>query len=517
VDYGRFGLPDFKAVPRRDYLLALLSGILLALSYPKPALSALAWFAFLPLFLAIGRKTPKQAFLLGMVTGLTAFGGILYWINIVVTTYGKLPWAVSILVFSLLVAYLALYPAIAACLTRFVEERGVSLFISFPIIWVSLEYIRAWLLTGFPWALLGHTQYRTLPLIQIADITGVYGLSFLIAMANVLFYSLLRAAVSKENRVFPTKEATIFICCLLLTLGYGFYRLNALPGKDTMKVALIQGNIDQSVKWDPAYMLSTVATYEKLSREACVNGADLVVWPESAAPFYFQLEPRMAERLRSLPGELKSCLVFGSPAVEREHGEIRYLNSAFLLSPSGDVLGRSDKLHLVPFGEYVPLARFLPFVHKMVEGIGDFSPGSRLMPLNTGKGEIGILVCFEGIFPELARDYVKAGSRLLVNITNDAWFGRSSAPYQHLSIGVFRAVENRVPLVRAANTGITAVIDSQGHVTGATALFQQAYLNSEIRLGEGRTLYTRFGDVFARLCLIASLAILFSRKSSSSG
>ena len=164
-------------------------------------------------------------------------------------------------------------------------------------------------------------------------------------------------------------------------------------------------------------------------------------------------------------------------------------------------------MHLVPFGEYVPLAKLLPFVNKLVEGIGDFSPGSAITPLNTGKGKIGVLICFEGIFPDISRDYVRAGSRLLVNITNDAWFGRSSAPYQHLSMTAFRAVENRVPLIRSANTGISAIIDSRGYIRRMTPVFTETYLSGEVRLGEGGSLYTRFGDIFAYTCLAAAVLI----------
>lgn len=508
MDYKRFKMPDFNAVPRRDYLMALLSGALLALSFPSPGLSPLAWFAFAPLLLAIGKKTPAKAFRLGFVTGIVAYAGIFYWINIVITTYGKLPWTVSIFLFLLLTAYLALYPAVTAWLVRRGEERGVPLVVSFPFIWVSLELLRSWLLTGFPWGELGHSQYRILPLIQIADITGVYGLSFLIALSNVVIYRIIRGMAAKDHRVFPARSAASLLVLLVLTLAYGFYRLNAPMGGSVMRIALVQGNIDQNIKWDPSFQEETVSIYERLSREACVKGADLVVWPESAAPFYFQGEDKLSSRIKGLSSELKSCMVFGSPAFEAKDGKIRYLNSAFLLSPTGEVLGRSDKMHLVPFGEYVPLSRLLPFVHKMVEGIGDFSAGERAVPLNTGKGEIGVLVCFEGIFPELAREYVRAGSRLLVNITNDAWFGGSSAPYQHLSITIFRAVENRVPLVRAANTGITSIIDKKGHIQGATSIFREGYLSGEINLGEGNTFYTLYGDIFAWLCVAVAAVIV---------
>ncbi|RQW77814.1 MAG: apolipoprotein N-acyltransferase [Geobacter sp.] len=502
-----FGMREHTPATRRDYFLAAFAGGVLALSFPKPGLSFLAWFAFVPLLLAISKKTPRDAFKLGFVSALTAYAGILYWLNIVMTTYGKLHWTVSFSLFIFLAAYLAVYTGLAAFFTRRAEDHGISPLLSFPIVWVSLEYIRSYALSGFPWAILGYTQYRTLPLIQVADITGVYGLSFLIALANVVIYRIIRGVVRKEDAAYPTTSAGLLLLLLVITLGYGFQRLRTPEQGEVLKVALAQGNIAQDVKWDPAYQEQTVAVYEKLSRQGNAGGTDLIVWPESAAPFYFQNDVTYAARIKSLAAELKTSMIIGSPAFESDGKKVSYLNSAFLLAPDGEVLGRSDKIHLVPFGEYVPLARFLPFVNKMVAGIGDFASGASATPLNTGKTKLGVLVCFEGIFPELSRAYVRAGSRMLVNITNDAWFGRSSAPYQHLSMMVLRAVENRVPLVRAANTGITAIIDSRGHVRGATPVFTETYLAGEVRLGTADSFYTRFGDLFAFACLITAVLI----------
>jgi len=513
-------MPEFNSIHRRDYLLAILSGVLVALSFPKPAISLLAWIAFVPLLMALGKKDPAKAFKLGYVCGVTSFGGLLYWLNIVMVSYGKLHWSVSGCLYLLLVAYLALFVAVPVWLVRRGELAGVTPLISFPVIWVGLEYLRSFLLSGFPWASLGYSQFRTLPLIQAADITGVYGLSFAIILTNVVIYRILRGLFGRDTRGYPTRSVVALLGLLIAMVSYGFFRLNQPERGDSLKVALIQGNISQDVKWDPAFQEATVAIYERLSRQAAASGPDLVIWPESAAPFFFQNDPLYAARIRAVARELKSPLVFGSPAFEQEGGERRFLNSAFLLAPSGEVLGRSDKIHLVPFGEYVPLARLLPFVHKLVVGIGDFSPGKEAIPLDTGKGAIGVLVCFEGIFPELSRAFVQAGARVLVNISNDAWYKRSSAPYQHLSMTVFRAVENRVPLVRATNTGITAIIDSRGHVRGATKLFQEAVLTGEVQLGTGDTIYSRFGDVFAGLCLAGTAVIGllgFRRKKSQAG
>lgn len=514
MDYQKLAKPNNRARTQRDYLLSLIGGAFLALSFPKADFSILAWFAFVPLLLAIANKSPAQAFRLGFASGLAAYGGVIYWLNIVMTLYGKLPWPLSFCLFLLLAAYLAMYVGIIAWLMRRGEIAGISPLLSFPILWVGFEYLRSFVLTGFPWAILGYSQYRILPLIQIADITGVYGLSFLIVLANVVFLRIIKGVVMRGPSVYPSKSAALLLLLILLTLGYGFMRLNSAAHGAPLKVVLAQGNIPQDVKWDPAFQESTVAIYERLTRNACAGGSDLVVWPESALPFYFQSNGEYTTRVKSLAAGFKTCMVVGSPAVEQERDQIRYLNSAFLLGPTGLVLGRSDKMHLVPFGEYVPLARILPFVNKMVAGIGDFSPGASITPLDTGKGKIGVLICFEGIFPELSRAYVLAGSRLLVNITNDAWFGHSSAPYQHLSMTVFRAVENRVPLVRAANTGISAIIDNKGHIRVMTQLFKEATLTGEVQLGEGATFYTRYGDIFAELCLALSavIALLSFRK-----
>jgi apolipoprotein N-acyltransferase len=314
---------------------------------------------------------------------------------------------------------------------------------------------------------------------------------------------------SRESRLFPYRSAAVLLVLVVAVLLYGVFRLRQEPVGVPLKVALIQGNIDQGIKWDPGFMEETLSIYERLSRRATAAGVDLVVWPESAAPFFFQEPGLPSDRIIALAREIHAPLIFGSPAFDDNALRRRYFNSAFLVSSSGEVLGRSDKIHLVPFGEYVPLAKMLPFVHKLVEGVGDFSSGDSIATLDIGKGKVGVLVCFEGIFPELSRGYVSAGAQLLINITNDGWYGRSSAPYQHLSMSVFRAVENGVPLVRAANTGISAIIDGKGHVSHATPLFKEDYAVGEVTLGKGGTIYTRIGDLFARLCLVVSTVITF--------
>ena len=495
----------------RRGILAVLSGILIALSFPNAGLSVFAWFALIPMLVALENTTPKTAFRVGFTCGLSAYLGILYWINVVITRYGHLPWAASIPLYLLLVAWLALFYGGAAYLTRVCEQSGFKTALTLPLAWVACDLTRSFLLTGFPWAMLGHSQYRILTVIQIADIFGVYGVTLLIVLSNVVFYRVVRAG-SCEQVTYPAKSALILIVALLVTLLYGFTKLNdAVPdqnqGSRPLSIVLIQGNIPQDVKWSPNFRDRTITTYERLSTTAAGKRVDLVVWPESAAPFFFQDQPVEAERLRSLARELRTFLLFGSPAHELRNGEIVFLNSAFILSPTGDTVARGDKLHLVPFGEYVPLGRFFPFISKLVVGIGDFSPGENAIPLDAGQTKAGLLVCYEAIFPELARAYVRNGARILVNITNDAWFGSTSAPHQHLSIAVFRAVETRTPLLRAANTGISAIIDQNGHIRAMTGLFEEAFERGEIHPGSGDSLYVKLGDSPAWLCLILTTAI----------
>ncbi|NTV48560.1 MAG: apolipoprotein N-acyltransferase [Geobacteraceae bacterium] len=490
-------------------MLAIASGILIALSFPNPGFSFLAWVALVPLLIALEDIAPQTAFRIGLTCGITAYAIILYWLNIVFVRYGHLPWSVSIPVYLLLVLWLAMFFGLSTGIARLGELAGIKAAFTLPVAWVAFDFIRSFLFSGFAWAMLGHSQFRTLPLIQIADLAGVYGITMLIVLANVVLHRALRA-VSGAGVPYPAKSLVILLLLLFGTLFYGFNRLNEpeINESKPLRVALIQGNISQDVKWSPAFRESTIETYERLTREASKGGVDLIVWPESAVPFFFQDEPLQAERIRNLAREMNACILFGSPAHELRNGRSTFLNSAFMLSPNGETVGRADKMHLVPLGEYVPLGNILTFINKLVVGIGDFSPGERAVVLDTGSTKLGIQVCYEVIFPELAREYVRAGARILVAITNDAWFGRSSAPYQHLAISTFRAIETRTPLIRAANTGVTAIVDHNGHISTMTGLFVEAYRTGEIQPGSGESIYLTIGDLPAWLCVLLTGGIV---------
>jgi len=501
----------------RSGLLAIFSGLLIAFSFPTAGFSFLAWVALVPLLIALEGASVRTAFRLGFTCGFSAYIVLIYWVNIVMIHYGHLPLIVSIPLFLLLAAWLALFYGLSTLVMRIGEQVGMKAVFTLPVVWVATDFIRSIILTGFPWTMLGHSQYRTLPLIQIADITGVYGITLLIVLANAVFHRVVRAQFG-SSIPYPAKSALILFVALIGTLYYGFYRLNA-TGTENLKplrVALIQGNIPQDVKWSPAFRDETLTIYERLTREAGKSGIDLIVWPESAIPFFFQDHTEEAERIRRLARELGAYMLLGSPAHELRNGTTTFLNSAFVLAPNGETIARGDKIHLVPFGEYVPLGRYFPFISKMVAGIGDFSAGVHATPLNVGQTQAGLLVCYEAIFPELARNYVRNGARILVNITNDAWFGNSSAPYQHLSMAAFRAVETRTPLVRAANTGFTAIIDQNGHIRSMTALFEEAIRTGEVTPGSGDSIYLKIGDAGAWVCvaIMAGIALIAAIKKS---
>ncbi len=501
-----------RSIRSRDIFLAICSGLLLITIFPGFNLEVIAWFALIPLFYGIRGKRLHHCFYLGLITGFVFFLGLVYWVFIAVSRYGNLNHLLSVFVLTLLVCYLSLFIGTFAFLVRCAEDRlGFKEVSAAPLIWVSLEYVRSFLFTGFPWESLGYSQFLFLPLIQVSDITGVYGISFLIVLVNALLFNISYDWVSRREKGF-FKAVAFTLVLFIASLVYGAWRLGDVCERaqtfPTMKVAVIQGNIDQSKKWDPAFMDETIDIYRDLSLEAAKSSPILTIWPESATPFFFQSNAKHRKTVFNISKETESWLLFGSPAYRQRSGKLEYFNSAFLVSPSGGVLGRYDKVHLVPLGEYVPLGKYLFFVDKLVEGVGAFSPGRSLEPLEFSQGRPGVFICYEAIFPNLVRKFVKRGANFLVNLTNDAWYGKTSAPYQHLSMVTFRAVENRVFIARAANTGVSSIIEPTGKILSATGIFTKAFIVGTIRLGSIHSFYTEFGDLFARICLVITLSLI---------
>lgn len=488
-----------------SWIFALITGILMILSFPKFGSGLFAWFFLVPLLISLREEGLKKAALLGFVVGLTGYTGILYWISYVVVQYGNLPLILGICTTLLLAAYLSLYMALFALGVAFFKKKRAPLCLTVPPWWTLLEYVKSTVLTGFPWENLGHSQYQNLPIIQIAEITGVYGISFLIVLINVLLSEVLWA----ENPRKTGKSLIMGVLIIATVYLYGIWSIKNneanMTNAPTLDISLIQGNVDQSVKWDPHYRKTTMEIYTTLTRRFAPPKGGLIVWPETAVPSFFQDRDEVHERIVNLSRELGSWFLFGSPSYETKDDKLIMYNSAYLLSPKTHQYWRYDKVHLVPYGEYVPLRRFFPFIKRLAHGIGDFGRGKDYLPLSMEGINLGILICYEGIFPEASRKYKEKNAHLLVNITNDAWFGHTSAPYQHLSMVVFRAVESRVFLLRAANTGISAIIDPTGKIVSSSGLFETTGIKGSVRIMQSCTFYDKMEDLFVLICFLLLL------------
>lgn len=490
-----------KSLTWNGVFLAFVSGILLFLSFPQYGSGYLAWIALIPLFWAIkGVISIRQGLLLGFITGMVCHVGLIYWITYVVVNYGYLPIYLGIALMLLLACYLSLYMAVfVAGIVLF--RQKIALYFAAPVLWICLEYCKSHLLTGFPWENLGYSQYLNKHIIQFADVFGVFGLSLLIILVNITLFAIITEK-SKKKFIF----AGVVIVIIASVLVYGVQRQRQidkiLQDASGIEVSLIQGNIDQSIKWSDGFQKETINIYEQLSLQNVPAKGGLVVWPETALPFNYQDANSLQKQVRNISLKTKSWFIFGSTSYEKTKEDIDYYNSAYLLSPAGEIKGKYNKVHLVPYGEYVPLRNIFPFINKLTAGMGDFTAGTGYFPLTVDNKKIGILICYEGILPFAGRTYKKEGAELLVNITNDAWFGATSAPFQHLSMTVFRAVENRLYLVRAANTGISAIVDPKGAIIAKTKIFEKAAVRGNVKYSNIQTIYVEYGDILVFFCFL---------------
>jgi apolipoprotein N-acyltransferase len=502
-------------------LLSVLGGVFLTLGFPKLGWYYFSWVALIPLFLALPDRTTKQAFALGCICGLVHYVGTLYWMYYALHQYGGIPTSLAIVVVFLPCTYLALYLGCFAAIARVWLAYPLLWVLGLPGVWVALELIRAHVFTGFPWANLGYTQTPLHALIQIADLSGVYGVSWLVVLSSTVLTALLRRSRGRYAGLL------VLGVCLVGAFIYGSWREGTIDDQQSAAtpwiVGVVQGNIDQSQKWDAAFQQETLKRYLGLSKEAAAHNPapELLVWPETAVPFFYRLEEKLTAQLTDIVKETGTPLLFGSPGMTIIEGAPRLQNRAYLVNGSAVLEGVYAKQHLVPFGEYVPLQQVLFFIHRLVQAAGDFVPGDDPSPLILGRQPFGVLICYEDIFPELARAAVERGATSLINITNDAWYGTSSAPYQHLELARWRAIEFRVPLIRAANTGISAIFDATGKSCGTISLNQPGFLVCPVHPFRILTFYAKWGDLFAWLCLLTTAgALIYSRlatRSSPSG
>ncbi|MCU1383571.1 MAG: lnt [Acidobacteria bacterium] len=502
------------------YALASASGVLLALSFPKFGHPAVAWIALTPLLIALtGLMTMRRAFTLGLVTGVVYFTGTLYWITGVMARYGDMAWWVAVLINAALILYQALYVALfAVVVRRIVFKHGPAALMAAPLVWVTTELGRTYVLSGFPWVLLGYSQTSVLPIAQFASLFGVYGVSMLVASVSAALASHVASHRLHLGRGRQLAPLAVVFAMVIAVAAWGSRRAAIAEWTRTgepIRVGLIQGNIDQNEKIDPARAAAIFQDYLRLTRQAIREGAGFVIWPESSTPFRFEDDLRSAAQIRTLAQQARVPILFGSDQFVRgaSGAPTTFYNSAFLVGPDGTTGGVYRKMHLVPFGEYVPAKNLLFFAAPLVQAVSDFSAGEEAALLPVGDHLISTAICYEVVYPDLVRRFVAGGSEMLTTITNDAWFGPTSAPYQHFEQASMRAIEEGRYLVRSANTGISGIVDPYGRVIERTRIYERAAVVGEARFLKTVTVYARIGDLLAYASVLATAALLtFARR-----
>jgi apolipoprotein N-acyltransferase len=482
---------------------ALLVGSagVLGLAFPRTDWDGAAWIALVPLLIVALSSQPRLAFAWGWLFGTVFFLVLLRWLNFTFSTFSAIPWPLTWGPTLLLAAWCGLYVAAVSALVAWLARRRSPAWAlaTAPLLWVGSEWLRAHLLGGFPWGTLGYSQHLRLPVIQVAELGGVHAVSLVLVAVNA---ALAGAFVLTWRRALVGLGAGALL--LVATLGFGAWRLQAPPPPGEASMAIMQPAIEQPLKWDREHASVVLKIYQELTRQAGAEGPQLIVWPETASPTVLRRDPALLATLTAMAAEMRVPILVGSIDV-LDGGPNRFTNTAFLVTERG-IVGRYDKIHLVPFGEYVPLSGVIGFVRGWAEFIADLEPGSQAVVFPGPPAPFGVVICYEGIFPDLFREFVNNGARMMVNMTNDGWFGRTSGPEQHLSMYPFRAVEHRIAVVRAANTGVSAFIAPSGQVVRHLGLFERGVITDRVPLRQGRTLFTRLGDwvAYASLALAAA-------------
>jgi len=474
-----------------------------------------AWIAPALFLAALRGLPPRRAALVGLAVWWVAYAAILHWIYVVTVTYGHAHPLVGVLAPIALALYIAAFGAAFGAGHVWMTSRGAPPILSAAALWTALDHARSFVFTGFPWATLGYAQHQNDALLGLSSITGVYGLSFASVVGGALLLEL--ATAWRERRPPARVEAFGALAVLIAMHGLGA-SVSRPPAVEPVRVGVVQGNIDQGVKWSAAWIERTLAHYEALSRQAVAEGAELVVWPETAVPGALEAEPRLRARLSALARDTGAAFVVGGVGMAFDaHGRpSAYYDSAYHFDAQGQLRDRYDKSHLVPFGEYIPfqdlLGRFLTAVARGIARVGvKPGPAPRAVAVALPDGRevhLGVAICYELIFPDLVRRFAADGGRALLGITNDAWYGRTGAPYQFLAITALRAAETGLSVARAANTGVSAFIDGEGRVLEETPLFESAHLVADLPLHPApreATFYVRHGDVFAWSCWVLCL------------
>lgn len=491
-----------------------LAGAALALAFPPHGLWPLALVGLVPLLWQCWRQPPARAARLGFVFALALGLAQLYWLLVAMVVYGQVAWPLAGFALLLLAAILALYLAAFAALVALLRRAGVSPLLGAPLAWVGLEWLRAVALTGFPWLPLGNALVPVLPLIQSAEIWGVHGLSFWLVLVNALLARAL-LGLAARRRLGGRELVALGAAGLILAGGglWGQLRLEEVRAQaraaPRLMTTVIQANIPLPELWQRKLRQRNLERHLALTRRAAARVEQrpwLVVWPESAVPFYFMAEGRESFLVLRAARELRAYILTGTLGSRLKEGRPRPTNRSWLVGPDGRPAAWYDKVHLVPFGEYVPLEKVLFFVRALAITSDNFLPGKQGDTLEVAGVKVGPLICYESIFPELARAQALMGARLLVNQTNDAWYGRTGASAQHMSHLALRSVENRRACARAANTGISGFVLPDGDMVQTTGLFEEALASRDLPLMGGLTFYTRHGEILGPGALALVLA-----------
>ena len=504
------------------FSLPVVSALLTTLSFPSVDLGFLAWVGLSPLLIALRLSRPAAAAGLGFLFGCLFCIGTFYWLNGIA--------GVTLPVFLLPVAAFGVYSLLFGFLYNvFGRSIGPSIILGAPALWVALEYTRVNLFfLSLPWNLLGQSQYHYLPVIQIADLTGVYGVSFVLVMVNQLVSEILElAAFRRTPRPNWVGQILAVTLVLGLTLTYGWSKLIAPVSGGQLRVAIVQANVLARNNMTPPDRVAHLRAYERLTREAASAQPDLIVWPSSSlpAPMGSMLVQYSTARLAY---QTKAHLLVGGAGGDKIapqlEGHQPHANSEFLISPSGQIAGEYHKIRLTPFNEYVPLQGKIPWPRWITPLRESFVPGETYTLFQISEARFGAPICGENMHPDLFRSFVRDGANFMVSVTNEAFYGRTSAPYQSLALNVFRAVENRVAVARAATTGISAFIEPTGRIVDRVVdgngkdIFVSGFLVRNVPLSTSRTFYTLYGDVFASgmfaLALVMVLASMVARRSS---
>lgn len=494
--------------PFLAFLFASASALLVAVPALWPVLWPLTWVALVPFFLALRDATPGRAFLLGWWMETLIIWAAFYWLVGTMVRFGYIPIPLSLLFFGIIGigngARLGLFAWWTRRMTTADSPWWYRLLLP-ACAYVTLDYLCP---RVFPWYL-GTVQRPAVPLIQIADVTGVHGITLLLVMCSVAVAAFFPHP-SQPPRSAQRRMSLTFGILLGLTVAYGIWRIQhvtlAMQQAPPLRLAIIQPNIGITEKGDRHSRRSHLQLQVEMSQQLMTQQPDVIIWPETMYPYPVE---KHAERL-VFPPQLdypNTYWLLGALVYERQGDTYQQFNSALLMAPNTDIVGRYDKQRLLAFGEYIPLQRYLPFLRNISPTIGNLTPGSG-EPVTLPSGvRLGPLICYEDILPELARQAVRQGAALLVNLTNNAWFGETHAPYLHRMLAAFRAIENRVYLVRATNTGLTSIIDPLGREHHALPIYQRATLVRTVQPLQLSTLYTRFGDWFAQLCSVVAVLL----------